>query len=134
MKRIHILCTSFLTLVAAGTCRADASAIEVDAAVARMASATFKVEILAACGFPKDASEKMSVMRVAKVMALQKDDLSKKLSTDQFVTATLRTMDSGLVTSMQARAKQEATEAECAKDENRALWDYLLSMARNIKQ
>jgi hypothetical protein len=35
------------------------------------------VEVLAACGFPKDSVEKNAVMNVAKIMALQKDELSK---------------------------------------------------------
>lgn len=113
---------------------AEATPVEVDAAVSRMSSATFKVEILAACGFSQSTKEKDAAINVAKIMALQKDGLSKKLSNDQFVAATLRTMDKALVESMQARAKSEATTEECAKAENKALWEYLIGFAKSMNQ
>lgn len=116
-----------------GSVHAEATQIEMDAAVSRMSSAAFKIEIFAACGYAKDAEEKSKVMRVAKAVALQKDDLNKKLTPEQFSSAWLRTLDKGLVASMQARAQQEATTDECAKQDNKTTWAFLLQMASQLQ-
>jgi hypothetical protein len=50
------------------------------------------------------------------------------------VTAALRTTDKELVACMQPRAKEAATDSECAKADNKALWDYIVSLAKAMKQ
>ena len=123
-----------LCCLASSVALAEASSIEVDAAVARMASAAYKIEVMAACGFPKDEGEKVQVQLFAMAMALQADGLSRKLSTEQFVGASTRVRNADFMASMQARAKKEATPSECSKPETRAFWDNLLRYKESLRK
>lgn len=121
-------------LSVSATAAAEASAIEIDAAVARMSSAAYNVELFAACGYPRDMAEKKAAMDVAVIMALQKDGLSQRLTNDEFVDAVLRVKAPDLEASMSQRAKNEATPEECAKQANRDTWDALLRMSQLLKK
>jgi hypothetical protein len=119
-----------LAVLLQGNANADATPVELDAAVARMSSATYKVELFAACGYSMDKAELQKVRNFAQVLALQKDDLSKKLTNDQFVSAALRVMDKDLAASIHQRAQADAASGECEQTANKELWEQLSRFAK----
>jgi len=130
MLKLIVIATLFFQFTSA---LAEATSVEMDAAVARISSALYKVEFLLACGFGEDENQKQAIKRVAPVLALQKDGLSKKITNDQYVEVLVRATNKDLTASMQQRAQIEATPTACKMTENKELWDALVFFA-NLAQ
>ena len=113
---------------------ADATPVEIDAAVARISSAVYKVEFLVACGIATDPTQQQAVVQVVPILVLQKDGLNKKLSNSQYVDAILRSTDKNLLATMRERARTEATPQECEKPEHRELWESLVKFSKLLQK
>lgn len=113
---------------------ADATPVEIDAAVARISSGFYKVEFFIACGIATDTAQQEAVVQVVPILALQKDGLNKKLSNSQYVDAVLRATDKNLLSAMRARARTEATPQECEKPEHKELWESLVKVSKLLQK
>ncbi len=119
----------FAMLFLHGSALAEATPVELDAAVARMSSAVYRIELFAACGYSTDKNELQRARSFALAFALQKDGLSKKITNEQYVSALLRVADKDLAASIRQRAQTDAVPSECDKAANKELWERLNKIA-----
>lgn len=118
-----------LFLFCISTLASAASPVEIDAAVARVASAVYQTRLASACGLPKSPQQLKAAEQIARVIALKKDGLDKALSNEEFVTVQLRTMDKDLLASIDARAASDAKTGACDGKELKEMWALLSGLA-----